>query len=328
VREHLAGSAEAVDDLVDMQKDAVFAAQALDLGQILVGGHSDANAAHHRAFLRGLSEAGYVEGQNVAIEYYWAEGRYDQLPALAADLVGRKVDVIATSGGTSAALAVKNATATIPVVFETGINPVETGLIASFARPGGNLTGVTILTPELNPKRLDLICDLVPEARVIALLVNPGNPRIESVIRDVQEAARARGVQLGIVKAGTEGEFEPAFGSLAQQHAGALLVGNDPFFFDRREQLVALTARDSVPAMYEWREFAAAGGLASYGTSFAGMYRRLGAYVGRILAGARPTDLPVEQPTTFELVINLKTANALGLRIPQSILARADEVIE
>jgi putative tryptophan/tyrosine transport system substrate-binding protein len=182
------------------------------------------------AFLEGLSETGYVEGQNVAIEYHWAEGRYDQLAALAADLVGRKVDVIATSGGTSAALAAKNATATIPVVFETGINPVETGLVASFPRPGGNLTGVAILTAELNSKRLDLLSELVPEARVIALLVNPKNSRTERVIRDVQEAARARGVQLGIVNAGAQGEFEPAFASLAELHAGALPVGNDAFF--------------------------------------------------------------------------------------------------
>jgi len=280
------------------------------------------------AFSRGLSETGYVEGQNVAIEYHWAEGRYDQLPALAADLVGRKVDVIATSGGTGAALAAKDATSTIPIVFEVGADPVETGLVASFARPGANLTGVTILTAELNPKRFDLLSELVPGARMIAMLVNPNNPRTERIIPAVQEAARARGVQLGIVKAGIEGEFEPAFASLVQQRADALLVANDPFFFDRRDQLVGVAARNLVPAMYEWREFAAAGGLASYGTSFAGMYRRLGAYAGRILAGVKPADLPVEQPTKFELVVNLTTAKALGVTIPETLLARADDVIE
>ena len=280
------------------------------------------------AFLRGLSETGYVEGQNVTIEYHWAENRIDRLPALATVLVGRKLDVIATSGGTSAALAAKDATSTIPIVFEVGADPVETGLVASFARPGGNLTGVTILTTELNPKRFELLSELVPGARVIAMLVNPNNTRTERVIRVVQEAARARGVELSIVDAGTDGEFEAAFASLAQQRADALLVANDPFFFDRRDQLVAVAARNLVPAMYEWREFAASGGLASYGTSFAGMYRRLGAYAAKILAGAKPADLPVEQPTTFELVVNLKTAKALGLTVPPSILARADEVIE
>jgi len=227
----------------------------------------DGFAANVAAFREGLSETGYVEGQNVAIEYLWAEDRYDRLPALAADLVGHKVDVIATSGGTSSALAAKNATSTIPIVFESGRDPVETGLVASFSRPGGNLTGVTIRTAELMPKRLELLSELVPQARVIALLVNPNSVQTESIIRQVQEAARAKGAQLHILKAGVEGKFETAFASLVQLQAGALLVANDPFFPNRRDQLVALAARYAVPAIYEWREFAAAGGLISYGTS-------------------------------------------------------------
>jgi putative tryptophan/tyrosine transport system substrate-binding protein len=280
------------------------------------------------AFHQGLSETGYVEGQNVAIEYRWAEGRYDRLPALAADLVDSKVELIATSGGTSPALAAKSATLTIPIVFETGADPVERGLVASLARPGGNLTGFAILTAELMPKRLELLSEMIPQAKMIALLANPNNLAAERMMRDVQEAARAKGVQLQILRAGAENEFETAFAALVQLHAEGLLVGNDPFFFSRRDELVALAARHAVPAMYEWREFAAAGGLISYGTSFAAVNRQVGVYAGRILKGTKPADLLVEQPTRFELVVNLKTAKALGLTVPPSILSRADEVIE
>jgi putative ABC transport system substrate-binding protein len=275
------------------------------------------------AFRQGLGDTGYVEGQNVAIAYRWADGRDDRLPTLAADLVARKVDVIATSGGTPPARAAKNATSTIPIVSTLAGDPVASGLVASLARPGGNLTGINMITAELMPTRLELLSELVPRAGVIALLANPG---AESMIREVQEAARAKGVQLQILKASSESEIDAAFASPSQ--ADALLVGNDPFFMSRREQLVALAARYAVPAMYEWREFVAAGGLISYGTSRTGTWRRFGNYAGKILNGAKPTDLPVEQPTKFELVVNLNTAKALGLTIPPSILARADEVIE
>jgi putative tryptophan/tyrosine transport system substrate-binding protein len=285
------------------------------------------NAPVVAAFHQGLRETGYVEGQNVAIEYRWAEGRYDRLPALAADLVARKVDVIFAASN-PAALAAKNATSTIPIVFFSGGDPVAAGLITSLARPGGNLTGVSGLTVELNPKRLELLSELVPQARVIALLVNPNNPGTERMIRDMEEAARAKGVQLPILKAGTESEIDAAFASLVQLHAGALLVGNDPFFMSRREQLAALVSRHAVPAIYERREFVAAGGLISYGPSLTAAFRQLGIYAGKILKGARPADLPVEQPTRFELVVNLNTAKALGLTVPPSILGRADEVIE
>jgi putative tryptophan/tyrosine transport system substrate-binding protein len=276
------------------------------------------------AFHEGLSETGYVEGQNVAIEDRWAEDRYDRLPALAGDLVGRKVDVIAAFGNV-AALAAKSATSTIPIVFSSGDDPVELGLVASLARPGGNLTGVSIQVNELMPKRLELLSDLVPQARVIALLVNPNNTSVERMMR---EAARAKGVQLLILKASTESEIDAAFATLVELQADALLVGADPFFTNRRNQLVALAARHPVPTIYEWREFAAAGGLISYGPSRTGTWRQVGIYAGKILKGAKPADLPVEQPTKFELVVNLKTAAALGLTIPPSILARANEVIE
>jgi putative ABC transport system substrate-binding protein len=285
-------------------------------------------ARFRQGFRQGLSETGWVEGQNVAIEFRSAEGRYDRLPALAGDLVDRKVDVIVTSGGTPPALAARNATSTIPIVFSTG-DPVERGLVASLSRPGGNLTGVSIMLTELMPKRLDLLSQLVPQAGVIALLMNPNNAIVaEPIIRNVQEAARAKGLQLHIVKASAESEIEAAFATLTQLHAGALVVGADPLFDNRREQLVATAARYAVPAIYVWRDFAAAGGLMSYGPSLGFNSRQQGVYAGKILNGAKPADLPVEQLTTFDLVVNLKTAHALGLTVPPSILGRADEVIE
>ena len=280
------------------------------------------------AIRRGLGDTGYVEGQNVAIEYRWAEGHYDRLPALFADLVGHNVDVIAAAGGGGAgALAAKSATATIPIVFTVGGDPVELGLVASLARPGGNLTGISIQLGELMPKRFELLSELVPQAGVIALLVNPNTPGAERQTRDVQ-AARARGQQLHIETAGTEAEIDAAFASLVQLQTGALVVGANAFFNARRERIVMLASRHAIPAIYEWREFVDAGGLISYGPSITFINRQLGVYVGKILSGTKPADLPVEQPTTFELVINLKTAKELGLTMPQSLLARADEVIE
>jgi putative tryptophan/tyrosine transport system substrate-binding protein len=279
------------------------------------------------AFRQGLSDAGYVVGQNLTIEFHWAEGHYDRLPALAADLVNRKVDVIVV-GGTPGIEAVKAATSTIPIVFFGGGDLVASGLVASLARPGGNLTGIGIFGRELNPKRLELLSELIPRAEMIALLLNPDRSDSEGVIRDVQEAARIIDRQLRILKASTDSEIDSAFATLAQPRTDGLVVAADPFFNSRREKLVALAARHAVPAIYEWREFAQAGGLISYGPSLSGTYRQVGDYVGRVLAGAKPADLPIQRPTRFELVINLTTAKALGLTIPQSVLNRADEVIE
>jgi putative ABC transport system substrate-binding protein len=279
------------------------------------------------AFREGLSETGYVEGQNVSIEYRWAESHYDRLTALAADLVARKVDVILAVAD-EGAQAAKSATSTIPIVFLIGADPILSGLVGSLARPGANLTGVTFMMAELTAKRLELLSELVPRAGVIALLVNPNNVNAERNMQDAQDAARAKGVQLPILKASTEREIDEAFAALVQVHAGALLVAADPFFGSRREQLVAQAARHAVPAIYFAHEFAAAGGLISYGSSITGTYRQAGTYAGRILKGAKPDDLPVQQPSRFELVVNLKTADALGLKVPPSILARADEVIE
>ena len=289
-----------------------------------LSGISPAGAAPFVAEVRrGLREAGYVEDQNLAIEYRWAEGRHDSLPALAEDLVGRNV-----GGGDLSARAAKNATSTIPIVFAVGGDPVEEGLVSSLARPGGNLTGVSVLAVELNPKRVELLSELLPQTSLIALLVNPNSPNAERVVRDIQDAAHAKGLQLQILKASTESDIDTAFATLVQQHAGALLIAGDQFFFNQREQLIALASRYAVPVIYEQRELAEAGGLISYGTKRMAAFHEVGIYLGKILKGAKPADLPVQQPTKFELVVNLKTAKALGLTIPQSILARADEVIE
>jgi putative ABC transport system substrate-binding protein len=295
------------------------------IGFLGIGSPGPVRAPYLAAFRQGLSETGYVEGQNLAIEYHWAEGSPDRLPALAADLVGGKVDVIVTQGGSLPALAAKTATSTIPIVF-TGGDPVEQGVVASFARPGGNLKGFTFFFVELVPKRLELLLKLVPQARVIALLLNPRSPN--SWLGEVQQAALTKGVQLPILKATTESEIDAAFASLVELHAGALLIGPDPFFNDRREQLVALASRHAIAASYEWRESVVAGGLITYGPSLTAAYRQVGIYAGRILKGEKPADLPVQQPTKFELVINLKTAKALGLTIPPPMLDLADEVIE
>jgi putative ABC transport system substrate-binding protein len=277
-------------------------------------------------FRQGLMDGGFVEGQNLTIEYRWAQGQYDRLPGLAADLVQRKVAVIASTGGTVVARAAKAATTTIPILFVGGADPVGDGLVASFSRPGGNVTGVSTLTTELAPKRLQWLRELVPNARKIATLMNPGNTA--DVEMQDSEAARRAGLQVLAIKAQSESEFEPAFAQAVHEGAQALLVSADPFFNSHRAQLVALAARYRLPAAYPWREYAEAGGLMSYGTSLAGAYRQVGQYVTRVLKGDKPADLPVQNPNKFELLINLKTAKALGLTVPRIVLAGADQVIE
>ena len=280
------------------------------------------------AFRQGLNDTGYVEGQNVAIEYRWAEGQYDRLPALASDLVRGQVTVIAAAG-IPPTFAAKAATSTIPITFSAGVDPVEFGLVASRNRPGGNITGVAVLTAELAGKRLQLLHELVPTAAVIGLLVNPTDPAAtDSEIRHLQDAVRSLGLQLHILPASKSSEIDSAFKTLVELHADALIVSTDPLFTNQRAQIVALAARHTVPTIYVWREFAAAGGLMSYGTDLADTYRQAGIFTGKILKGAKPANLPVEQVVKVELVINLKTANALGRTIPPHILARADEVIE
>jgi putative ABC transport system substrate-binding protein len=280
------------------------------------------------AFREGLKDGGYIEGQNVAIEYRWAEGQYDRLPALAADLVRRQVAVIAATGGTVSAMAAKAATSTIPVLFIGGANPVSEGLVSSFNRPGGNVTGVSTYMSELAPKRLELLRELMPKATKIALLINPENAADWRALVDMEPAARVAKVTLLILRAKVESEFEPAFTAMVQQGAEALLVSADPIFNSRRAQLVALAAHYAIPAAYPWREYAIAGGLMSYGPSISGLYRQIAQYVTRILKGDKPGDLPVQNPTKFELLINLKTARALGLTVPPTLLALADQVIE
>jgi putative tryptophan/tyrosine transport system substrate-binding protein len=292
------------------------------------GGSLDASVSRAAAFRKGLNETGYVEGQNVTVEYHWLEGRYDSVPALMADLVRRQVAVIATPV-TVAALAAKAATTTIPIVFGAGEDPVRLGLVSNLARPGGNATGINIFTQELVAKRLRLLHDLVPKAIRITVLVNPGNrPTAESTIREVQQAAPTMGLQIQILNASTIGEINAAFATVARERPDGLFVAPDTFFTSRRVQFATLTARDRIPAAYAARELVAAGGLMSYGTDVADMFHQVGVYTGRILKGAKPTDLPVLQVIKFEFVINLQTARAFGIEVPPGVLSIADEVIE
>jgi putative ABC transport system substrate-binding protein len=281
------------------------------------------------AFQKGLNETGYVEGRNVAVEYRWAELHYDRLPMLAADLVDRRVSVIAATGGGASPLAAKAATETIPIVFVAGdLDPVNSGLVSSLNRPGGNITGVMLLLTVLGSKRLELLRQLVPNASLTGVIVNPTNPSAAAETKELHDAARALGMELYVQSVTTDGDLDTAFAAFVQRRVGALLIGNNSFFISRREQIVAMAAQHAIPTMYFVREFAAAGGLISYGTSNADAYRLVGVYVGRILKGEKPAELPIMQPTKFDLVINLKTAKTLGIAVPQSLQVAADEVIE
>jgi putative tryptophan/tyrosine transport system substrate-binding protein len=294
-----------------------------------LGSQTPSTMAHGVVGLRdGLKESGYVEGRNVAVEYRWAENQYDRLPMLAAELLRRQVAVIVASGGNVLALAAKAATPVIPIVFTAVADPVKGGLVASLNRPGGNVTGIAALTLELDAKRLELLVELVPTAGVIGALVDSSRAEADSHLRDLQAAAEAIRRRLVIANAANEGDFDTSFESLVRQRVAALLIAASPLFTSRRDRLVGLAARHAMPTIFQFREFAAAGGLVSYGASLIDAYRQAGVYVGRILRGEKPSDLPVLQPTKFELVINLKTAKALGLEVPPTLLARADEVIE
>jgi putative ABC transport system substrate-binding protein len=296
---------------------------------LVTGGSPEAAVRMGGGFRRGLNEGGYVEGQNVTVEYQWLDGQYDRLPSLMADLVRRRVAVIATPGSNPAALAAKAATTTIPIVFGVGADPIELGLVASVARPGGNATGINFFVADIAAKRLGLLHDLVPKAVRIAVLINPANASTaEATLRDMPEAARAIGLQIVVLNASTGLEIEAAFATLVRDRADALFVGADAFFNSRRVQLANMAARHAIPTAFAVREYVDAGGLMSYGTSLADVYRHVGAYSGRILKGARPADLPVLQSTKFELVINLQTARMLGLTVPDKLLVAADEVIE
>jgi putative tryptophan/tyrosine transport system substrate-binding protein len=285
------------------------------------------SAPHAAAFRKGLGEAGYVEARNVVVEYRWAEGRYERLPALAQELVQLSVNVIVAAGGAPSALAAKGATPSVPIVFVIGDDPMRVGLVASFNRPGGNLTGVSFFTNELGGKRLGLLCELVPSASTVAMLLNPNDPGAELQRQDVQAAAIALGRRLVVLRATKPAELESVFAVLVRERVGGLVVQNDPFLDSQRERLVALAARDRVPAIYHIREFPAAGGLMSYGASLVEAYRQVGTYTGRVLNGEKPEVMPVVRPTKFELVVNVKTAKALGLTVPPGLLLRADEAI-
>jgi ABC-type uncharacterized transport system substrate-binding protein len=289
----------------------------------------DVHAPFVAAFNEGLKTTGFIEGHNLTIDYAWAHGKFDRLPALAADLVHHKVDVVAAMSGDLSIRAAIKASSTVPIVFITGSDPVQTGLVASLGRPGGNATGFSMIANELMAKRLELLSELVPKIETIALLVNPKyHSATEGTIPLVHQAASAKGIRLHVLKAAEEDEFEPAFASLSRLRVDALIVGTDPFFTSRRERIVALASAYSIPSIYEWQEFVSAGGLISYGTSLPSLYREAGIYVGKILKGAKPAELPIQQPTNFELAINVRVARALGLAVPATLLTAADKLIE
>jgi putative ABC transport system substrate-binding protein len=318
----LGGTAAALPVVAGAQQAAMPVIGFLNTGSPNTFAHLTAS------FREGLKEAGYIEGQSCAIEYRWAESRFDQLPALATELVKRQVNVIAATGGEQSAVAAKAASTKIPIVFTAGGDPVRQGLVASLNHPGGNLTGMFFLTGAIESKRLGLLRELVPNAAIIGVLLNPNSPAAELQLKDIPDAAHAIGQTIAILEARTEWEIDAAFATLIQRQIGALLVASDPLFSNRRDQIVALASRYSVPTIYYLREFAAAGGLVSYGANLVDAFRQLGIYTGRILSGEKPADLPVMQPTKFELVVNIKTASSLGLSVPPTLLALADEVIE